>query len=270
MIFDINAWLGSWPFRSLKDNIPETLVARLDRSGIDSAAVSQIEAIFHRNVQPANEKLAEAVIPFEGRLVPMATINPTYPKWEDDLKTCHEELGMAGVRLFPQYHNYRVDGPEGRKVVEACRERNLPVFIPHRMEDTRERHWMDPGKVVDLNGVANLIAAFPDATIVISNARGIVHTPLWQRAEIRDHSWYVDLSLAEVHYVLHGDITKMKDLTDLVEQGGANHLLFGTHVPFSYPGAALVKRAVLPVDEETRKNISYRTAAKLLGMEVSV
>ena len=129
---------------------------------------------------------------------------------------------------------------------------------------------MDPGKVVDLNGVANLIAAFPDATVVIPNARGIVRTPLWQRADIRDHSWYVDLSLAEVHYVLHGDITKMKDLTDLVEQGGANHLLFGTHVPFSYPGAALVKRAVLPVDEETRKNISYRTAAKILGLEVLV
>lgn len=258
MIFDVNAWLGIWPFRALRDNTPQTLIARLDRSGIDGAAVSLIEAIFHRNVQPVNDQLAELVAPYTDRLVPLATINPTYTKWEDDLDACHQKLGMKGVRLFPQYHNYEVDGPDARHVVEACKERGLPVFIPHRMEDVRGRHWMDPGKVVTPDKIANLVAAVPDATIVVPNLRGLARMPLWQREELRDLPWYVDLSLAEVH----------KDAAILVEEGGAKHLLFGTHLPISYAAPALVKRAILPIDEDTRADISYRNAARILKLDL--
>ena len=257
MIFDVNAWLGSWPFRSLRDNTPETLIARLDRSGIDRAAVSQIEAIFHRNVQPANEKLVRDVDPFGDRLVPVATINPTYDRWEDDLQACHGALGMKGVRLFPQYHGYEIDGPEGRTVVGACKDRGLPVFIPHRIEDPRQRNWMDPGKLVDVRGIANLMAAVPGATVVVPNLRfGFQSLPLWQNEKVRDQSWYLDFSLGEVR----------NGLGALVEQSGSKHVVFGTHVPFSYPGAALVKRALLSVDVETGEDIDHRNAEKILGL----
>ncbi|MCZ6635391.1 MAG: metal-dependent hydrolase, partial [bacterium] len=88
MILDINAWLGTWPFRSLRDNTPKTLVARLDRSGITMAAVSFIEAAFHRHPQSANERLAKAVAPHLDRLIPLGTINPISPHWQDDLSAC--------------------------------------------------------------------------------------------------------------------------------------------------------------------------------------
>ena len=256
MIIDVNAWIGSWPFRSLRDHTPEALVARMDRSGIDVAAVSPIEAIFHRNAQPANERLAEAVSPHRGRLVPLATLNPTYTRWEDDLKACHERLGMKGVRLFPAYQGFDVGGPLARRVAEACRERGLPIFIPHRMEDPRERHWMDPGRVVDAGGIASLIAAAPGVTVVVPNLRGVAGSPLWRRPEVRDQPWFADLSLGEVH----------RDLETFVAQGGASHLLFGTHLPLSYAGPALVKRALLPVDAETLEDISHRHAARILGL----
>lgn len=256
MIIDINAWLGVWPFRALRDNTPETLAARLDSCGIQKAAVSPIEAVFHRNVQLANEKLVEDIEPFGDRFIPLATLNPTYTHWEDDLKACHEDLNMKGVRLFPQYQNFPIDGPLAQSVAKACAERNLPIFIPHRLEDVRERHWMDPGNVVDVAAIANLLAAVPEATITIPNLRGLASCALWQREDLRDKSWYLDLSLAEVH----------RDVEVLVEQGGANHLVFGSHVPFSYPGSALVKRAILKVDKDTLENISYRNAKKILGL----
>ena len=135
MIIDINAWLGVWPFRALRDNTPETLAARLDSCGIQKAAVSPIEAVFHRNVQLANEKLVEDIESFRDRFIPLATLNPTYTHWEDDLKACHEDLNMKGVRLFPQYQNFPIDGPLAQSVAKACAERNLPIFIPHRLED---------------------------------------------------------------------------------------------------------------------------------------
>jgi uncharacterized protein len=265
MIYDVNAWLGSWPFRSLRDNTADTLVRRLDRSGIDAAAVSSIDAIFHRNVQSANEALAQAVQPHADRLVPIATINPMYPAWEDDLRVCSEELGMRGTRLFPQYHGYDVAGPEAKRVVTACTERNLPVAIPARVEDIREHHWIDPGKEVPLAGIADLIAAVPGSVVIVPNARGIVGSALWEREDLRDRSWYVDTSLSEFHYTLHYDVDRASPMSGFFESGGAEHLMFGTHLPFSYAGSALVKLETLPLDPDTREQIAWGTAAKVFG-----
>jgi predicted TIM-barrel fold metal-dependent hydrolase len=255
MIFDVNAWLGVWPYRQLNHNTPEALVSQLDRSGIDRAAVSLCEAALHRNVAPANERLAEMVDPFVDQLMPLGTINPTYRKWEHDLEVCHERFHMPGIRLFPIYHNYAVDGPEARNVVTVCAERGLPVQIPFRMEDPRQRHWTDPGRTVDVSGVANLLAAVPSATLILTNTRGTGRIPMWQREDLRERNWFVDLSLAEVH----------RDLANLVEAGGGGHILFGSHVPFSYTASALVKLATLPVDDATREAISGTRAQELYG-----
>lgn len=266
MIIDLNAWLGVWPFRSLRDNTPEALIRRLEKCGISMAAVSSIEAVTHRNVQPANERLAEAVAPHGDRLIPIATVNPTYVKWEDDLDRSIEGLGMRGVRLFPHYHGYAVAGPEARRVVQACRERGVPVFIPQRIEDHRQRHWLDKAAdPVDLGAVAQLLKAVPGVTIVVTNARGLSTSPFLAPA-YEDADWYVDISLAEVHYVLHQNAGRMREIADFIEAGGARRLVFGTHAPFSYPGAAMVKRAVLPVSEEELEEISYRRAQRLLGL----
>jgi uncharacterized protein len=262
--FDINAWIGNWPFRTLRDNTPQTLVARLQRAGIRRAAVSSVEAVFQRHVQPANEKLAADLEGWGESLVPLATLNPRYPHWQDDLRRCHEELGMKGVRLFPPYHGYDVDGPQAVQAVSACAERDLPVFIPFRLEDQRQRHWMDPGAQLDLTRTANLIDKVPQATVVVTNARGLVQSPLWQRQDLRGRSWYFDLSLAEVHYILHTRPGRMRDLADFIEEGGAPHLLFGTHAPFSYPAAARVKAAILPVEAKTLAEICWNRASRLL------
>ena len=257
MIFDINAWLGSFPFRSLRNNTPETLLERMDRSGIDGAAVSMIDAIFHRNVQPANEQLAKITERHGDRLVGMGTINPTYEQWEYDIRQCHEDMGMKGIRLFPVYHGYAADGPEAKKVLAACVERDLPVSIPSRIEDPRQRNWMDPGKTVSAASISNLMAAVPGATVYIPNLRGgMGNLPMWRNQAVRDQKWYVDFSLSEVHGGL--------DL--LVKQSGAQHLIFGTHVPFSYPGTALVKRSVLPLDEEALAEMSSGNAVRTLGL----
>ncbi len=57
------------------------------------------------------------------RLIPFAVINPTYAGWEDDLKTCHEGLGMRGLRLYPGWHNDRLS----TRVASTWRERPPPA-----------------------------------------------------------------------------------------------------------------------------------------------
>lgn len=265
MIFDINAWVGTWPFRHLTDSDAHGVAGRMVRAGIDRAVVSSIEAIFHRNPQPLNERLAESLEPFDGKLLGAATINPIFPAWEDDIRDAHEKLGFRAVRLFPQYHDYDVAGSLAKKVVAMCAERHLAVFIPQRVEDVRQHHWMDPGKEVSLGGIADLVAAVPDATVIVPNARGIVDSPLWTRAELRERRWYVDTSLTEFLYGLHYSVDRANPMRGFFDDGGADHLLFGTHQPFSYAASALVKLATLPIDDETRERVAWHSAAEIFG-----
>lgn len=267
MLIDINTYIGNFPFRTLRDNTPDTLIARLERSGIDKAAVSSIDGLFHRHPYSANRKLAQDLAPYKDTLIPIGTLNPTSPHWEDDLTECLE-LGMKGIRIYPPYQGFATNGPEAKSVVKACTKADLPVFIPNRLEDFRQHHWMDPGTESNVAQIADLIAAEPDATIIIPNARGISRSALWQRKDIRDANWYIDLSLTEIFYGLHRDVSAMRDLADMLDEGGANHVLFGTNLPLSYAGPALVKLAQLPVDAEALENISYKTAAKILKIDL--
>ena len=264
--FDVNAWIGEWPFRALKDSTPESLVTRMDVGGIAAAAVSPIHAAFHRHPRLANEQLAEAVGPYVERLLPMATINPHSPGWERDLRACHEEFGMRGVRLVPVYHGVDVDGAEARAVVSACAERSLPVSIPFRMEDEREHHWMDPGESISLNDVANLVEAVPDATIIVPNARGFIGSALWTRAELRERRWFVDTSLTEFLYGLHWTRDHANPADGFFGSGGEGHLMFGTHMPLSYAGSALVKLETLPLDDAERGKVAWGNAAEVFGL----
>ena len=45
MIFDVNAWVGVWPFRALRDHTPAALVARLDRSARQTHLARMIRQI---------------------------------------------------------------------------------------------------------------------------------------------------------------------------------------------------------------------------------
>lgn len=263
-LIDLNAWIGSYPFRSVRAT-PDVLLSRMDRSGIGRAAVSSIEALYHRNVAPANDHLFDAVAGHD-RLVPLGTLNPTYPNWEQDLDACLSQ-GARGIRISPQTHNYDLTGPRGRDVVAAIASSGLPVFIPHRIEDPRQRQWMDPGRVVGTGEIAATIARFPDATFVVNNARGIYRSPLWQREDIKDLSWYLDLSLAEIHFGLHWGDESAKDLAIIVGEGGASHFVFGTHQPFSYVAPAQVKLLTLGVEREVLRKIGSENARDILGIE---
>lgn len=259
MIFDCNAWVGNWPFRSLKKNTPVDLLEVMDLYGMGWAAVSSLDAVFHRNAQPANELLAQSVAPYSDRLFPLGAINPTYVKWEDDLTACKERLGMKGVRIYPQYHDYELAGPLGRRVAAACKERDLALFIAHRIEDPRQRISLDPGKIVTFDDLARLIAAVPGVKIVFTNARGnLTHHRLLQN-ELVHQKWYMDLSLVE----------GAKDLAGMVINPAWNHLVFGTHMPLTYPGCALVKLSLLDIDAKQQAAVEYGNAAEILGLQLA-
>src|SRR5688572_6798807 len=103
-LIDVNCAVGEWPFRRVPCNTVERLLERMDRLHIARAAVSRLEAVFHKDCLVANRELAALVAPHAGRFFPLYTVNPGFPGWEDDLEIVVAELGLAsgrgGLRLY--------------------------------------------------------------------------------------------------------------------------------------------------------------------------
>src|SRR5688500_6755644 len=114
MLIDINANVGHWPFQQLQYNNCRELLERMDRFGVDVAAVSNLNGVFYKNAQSANEELFQQIgssKKFAERFIAFAIINPLYAGWKQDLATCHGKMGMKGLRIYPTYHDYAVTDP---------------------------------------------------------------------------------------------------------------------------------------------------------------
>src|SRR5690606_6559961 len=117
---------------------------------------------------------------FKDRLIPFAVINPIYPGWRSDLKECIK-MGIKGIRLFPQYHDYIVSDPSCIELAKMAQDHDLVIGLTIRMVDSRQRSWMDIQQVAgtenpewNLRDFAPLIKAVPDAKYFILNlANGI-------------------------------------------------------------------------------------------------
>lgn len=111
MWIDINASVGHWPFRKVHYNTCNLLMERMNRFNVDLSVISNLNGIFYKNTQSANEELHEEMRSkrrFANRFIPFAVINPIYAGWKNDLDTCVKKMGMKGVRMYPKYHDYEI------------------------------------------------------------------------------------------------------------------------------------------------------------------
>jgi predicted TIM-barrel fold metal-dependent hydrolase len=212
------------------------LLERMNRFSVDLSVVSNLNGIFYKNTQSANEELNDEIQSdknFKTRFIPFAVINPIYAGWRDDLEICITKMGMKGLRVFPQYHDYEITDPSFIELVKLARDRGLPVAIDIRMVDSRQRSWMDipvfePREVKydiitkewQLKNIIPIITEVPDAKYIIVNvANGL---------ELSD----VELDLIKMTDILFDTSGRsMSDLAELIKRFGKEKFAFGSHSP---------------------------------------
>lgn len=259
MIVDMNAYLGHWPFRRLRHNTADGLLALMDRAGIDKAWVSSASAIFYKNSQAGNEELAEQIAPHADRLIPCAVINPTYADWEHDLQVCIDEFGARGLRLYPNYHNYTLSDSCCNELVAAASEHNLVISLPIRQIDQRQRHWLIEIPDLALDDLVGLVTRHPQASFVFLNGLGFVSSPLGKPNNGLPANYAIEIS--RLSAVMAAEIRQ------LLDNLGTERVVFGTGMPFKYPEPALVKIEVLEATEEEKQAILSGNALRLLEMD---
>jgi len=256
MIIDTNAYLGSFAFRQIRHNTAPELLKLMDEKGIDKAMVSSASAITYRNTQSGNEEVAAGTAPHRDRLIPLAVINPFYAGWQDDLKICHEQFGMKGLRLYPKWHNYALSDRCLRDLIHQATERGMVVSIPIRAEDSRQRSWLLEVPDVPLDEIVALVKACPKARFILVNGAGYTRSPLGQKDNGLPANYYIEISRLRA--------TLANEVEQLVSRLGAQRVVFGSGMPFKYPDPALLKLEVLDAPAEVKRMICGTNAARLL------
>lgn len=256
-MIDTNVHLFRWPFRRLIGDDPADLVTRLRSKGVTQAWAGSFEALLCRDIGGVNLRLAAACRQHGPNfLVPFGCVNPKLPDWEEELRRCHEDHHMPGLRLYPNYHGYTLADPDFAKLLTMAAQRKLIVQIALSMEDSRTQFPLLQVPSVDPAPLADLIARTPNLQLMLLNARSWVDDPTPKTQQIlKAGNVYFDIATNE----------GVGGLARLIAATSSDRVVFGSHYPFYYfESAALkVRSAALPRDQE--KALYDGNARRLLG-----
>ena len=256
-IIDTNVYLGNWPGRQMGQGQTPELVAFLRSRGVLQAWAGSFDALLHKDIGGVNARLA-AECSKHGRdfLLPFGAVNPVLPDWEEDLRRCHEEYHMLGVRLHPNYQGYSLDHPAVVRLLAMAADRGLVVQIVAWMEDERIQHPLLRVPMVDLGRLAPVVAKVPGAKVVVLN--GFISVRMAQKALPglkKFDQVFFDLAMQE----------QLAGLKVLIDAVGLERVVFGSYSPMFYFEAATLKLRESALTAEQSGPILSGNARRLLG-----
>jgi len=245
-VVDTNISLFQWPFRRLPLDDPETLLTKLRSLGITEAWAGSFEGLLHRDIAGVNHRLAETCA-LHPELVPVGSVNPELPGWEDDLQTCIDQHHMPGVRLHPNYHGYTLADPRFSELLKIATSAGRFIQIAATMEDTRTQHPMMQVANVDLTPLLALMRENAAATVQILNdrPRGPLLEQLAQTSGV-----FFDTSRVD----------GTDGITQLLRSVPPGRVMFGTHAPFLIPEAGLIRTYESDLREDELQSLMWATA----------
>lgn len=262
-IIDCNVHLFEWPFRKLKYDRTEALVAKLRKHRITKAWAGSFEAVLHKQLDASNRRLAEECrMRGDGALVPFGCVNPVWPDWEEDVRRCHEQYRMPGLRLYPAYHGYTLDGPEFTRMLSVAAKRGMLVQIAMRMEDERVHHPAIDVPPVNASPLVDVLKKVPEAKVQLINSAG----PLLGNniaALVRETNVTFDIAATEGN----GGVGRLIEGTNPSYRGAipVDRLVFGSHVPYFPCESAVMKLFESPLNLEQLEKLMHANARRLIG-----
>jgi predicted TIM-barrel fold metal-dependent hydrolase len=261
MLVDINAYIGHWPFKRLMYNTCSAMLERMDSFGVDTAVISNLNGIFYKDTQSANDELFEEIRSekkFLRRFIPFAVINPIYAGWRNDLETCSTKMGMKGVSIYPLYHDYEITDPACIELVKRARDKGMVISIAQRIVDSRQRSHMDISQEYSLKDMLPLLKAVPDAKYFLVNAANSITVS-------NDDTEF----LKKVNFCFDTSGRVLSDLGAMIKKYGKEKFAFGTHAPvLDYAGGLLRIEALRSseADSETMQLLRSGNAQRMLGI----
>ncbi len=255
-LIDTNIDLSRWPFRRLPLDETPALVEKLHNHGVRHAWAGSFDGLLHKDLAAVNTRLTEECRKYgRGVLQPFGSINPKLPGWEAELQRCKGEHKMAGVRLHPNYHGYRLDDPQFAKCLAIAAEIGLAVQLAVSMEDERMQHPLLQIPHVDVAPLSGALKSLAQLPLILLN---------WFRAVKAEQ--LPALARAGNVFFDTATVEGVGGLGTLLKQVPPSRVLFGSHAPFFYFEAALLKLKESPLSREEQVAIRFGNAGALLQL----
>jgi predicted TIM-barrel fold metal-dependent hydrolase len=261
-IIDCNVHLFDWPFRKLKYAKTDALIAKLRKHRITTAWAGNFEAVLNKQLDQINRRLAEECRSHgDGMLIAFGSVNPAWADWDEDLRRCHEQYKMRGIRLYPAYHGYSLDHPEFARLIADAAKRGLLVQIVLRLEDERVHHFATNTPAFNVNPLADILKKIPTAQVQLINSAG----PLLGNniaTLVRDTKVTFDIAACEGN----GGVGRLLEGKNPSYRGAIpiDRLVFGSHAPFFPCESALLKLFESPLNLEQLQKLMNANARLLL------
>jgi uncharacterized protein len=243
-LFDSNAYFGHWPYWDLQDKTPDDLVALMDRAGIARAVVLSLRGMI-LDWRSGNDETLRECARRPDRLLPAVTLSPFMNGGPDELNRL-ADAGARCVRLYPQFHSYRLDATFVDDICRTAADRRLPVVIPTRPM----MNWRF--SAVSLETIGAVVERHPKTHFVMSGPNYLIEFQALARLMTRCANVSYEISCLQGF----GAVKK------LVGEVGVRRILFGTGATLNNPACNVAKlRHAGLTDEESQAVASGNATA---------
>ena len=232
---------GDCTFREMyRDPAAKMAVARQLLQAMDEAEVSTAVAAgfafsTEDNLVEQNEYLLDAAARSDGRIVPIATVNPALPGWERVARHAIDRGARGFGELRPHNQGWDPLGEQAAALYNLAKETGM-ILLWHCSEPVGHTY---PGKAggIHPSELIDVAARFPGVTMIAAHLGAGLSFYL-QMPEVRSaiDSLYFDTAAASLLY-------DGKSVARLVELAGPDRVLFGSDYPLLSPRRQLHRLA---------------------------
>jgi predicted TIM-barrel fold metal-dependent hydrolase len=236
--------------------LAEDFVAVMDEHGVDIACTETTHYQgthghpYDPDYSEANRQIAQESRKFPDRMIPFLRLNPNFQdRIVDQLKRGFEEQGMKGMgEIHPLCDHFQVNDLKLLEpMMRACADYKWPI------------HWHSGNYPT---GEAALYAPLLEAWPEVNHVLGHINYPFVEDC----------VALAKryknVYFETAGNGTS-EFIRWLIDNVGAERVIYGDDMPFSYPSDVMDKMRYQPgVSDHDKALMLGGNMARLLGMEV--
>ncbi len=181
----------------------------------------------------------------------LATMHPGFDHIYEELKTA-KEMGLHGIKLHPDFQQFRIDDPSAFPIYEAAAELGMPILF--HTGDARYE-WTSPVRL------ARVAKRYPELKCIGAHFGGYSE---WDAA---------DEALAGLDNVWFDTSSSLPYMTpekavERIRRFGIRHMMFGTDFPMWSPSEEKERFLALPLTDEEREQIAWKTFSELFGITV--
>jgi predicted TIM-barrel fold metal-dependent hydrolase len=246
-VIDAHAHLGPYSLFFIPDPDADAMVEVMDRTGVRVAVLSSNRAI-QQDAHAGNSDTLRAADRFPDRIAGYAVVNP-WQRPDRELRRLAGEPRFVGIKVHPDLHEYPLTGDLYEPLWEYAAQARLPVLT----------HTWQSSAFDDPQAVDAVLARHPGVRLVLGHS-GV--SPAGMAASVTVARRHPTAYLEICGSLMTGTLVRW-----LVEQAGADRVLFGSDFPFIDQRFSLGRVAGAGLAPAAAAAVLGGTAAALFGLE---